>query len=249
MSEWCAPDFEPLVLVEGSGALLRDSEGREYIDGNSSIWTNLHGHRHPKIDAAIRAQLDRMAHTSSLGFTNPPAIRLAEELVALFPKDTLTRVFYSDNGSTAIEVALKNGGAILAVARAARTDKFHRVHQRLPRGYHGRGEPGRCEAVPRALCSVAVSSDACFRHRRGEQGRPMSDTVAAVVIEPLIQGAAGMRHTGRGDARGIAALVRRAWRFADRGRNHDRVLRAHGNDASRASRKTSCPISSPWRRG
>src|SRR5438874_10038072 len=71
MREWCAPEHEPLILVEGQGAMLRDSTGREYIDGNSSIWTNIHGHNHPHINAAIRRQLGRVAHTSFLGFTNP----------------------------------------------------------------------------------------------------------------------------------------------------------------------------------
>ena len=107
MSEWCAPEHEPLVLVEGRGALLWDSEGREYIDGNSSIWTNIHGHNHPHINAAIRRQLERVAHTSFLGFTNPAAIKLAEAIVGLFPPDTLTRIFFSDDGSTGMEVALR----------------------------------------------------------------------------------------------------------------------------------------------
>ena len=80
------PDHEPIVLVGGEGAIVRDSRGREYIDGNSSIWTNIHGHNHPRINAAIRAQLDRVAHTSFLGTTNPPAIRLAREIVELFPR-------------------------------------------------------------------------------------------------------------------------------------------------------------------
>src|SRR5438128_3321585 len=105
--EWCAPANEPLVLVEGRGALLRDSGGREYIDGNSSIWTNIHGHNHPHINAAIRRQLDRVAHTSFLGFTNPAAIELARAIVDLFPKDSLSRVFFSDDGSTGIEVSLR----------------------------------------------------------------------------------------------------------------------------------------------
>src|SRR5438105_2764869 len=74
MRDWCAPEHESLVLVEGEGAILRDSRGREYIDGNSSIWTNIHGHNHPHINGAIRKQLDHVAHTSFLGFTNPPAI-------------------------------------------------------------------------------------------------------------------------------------------------------------------------------
>src|SRR6202790_3432641 len=107
MREWCAPEHEPVVLVEGKGALLRDSKGREYIDGNSSIWTNIHGHNHPQINAAIRDQLDRIAHTSFLGFTNPPAIKLARAMVDLFPRNTLSRVFYSDDGSTGVEPALR----------------------------------------------------------------------------------------------------------------------------------------------
>src|SRR5262245_55940220 len=85
MSVWCADDHELLVLIEGRGAILRDSRGREYIDGNSSIWTNVHGHNHPHINEAIRAQLGRVAHTSFLGFTNPVTIELAEAIVSLFP--------------------------------------------------------------------------------------------------------------------------------------------------------------------
>ena len=86
MGEWCAPEHEPIVLVEGEGAIVRDSRGREYIDGNSSIWTNIHGHNHPKINAAIRAQLERVAPTSFLGTTHPPAIDLARRLVRLSPQ-------------------------------------------------------------------------------------------------------------------------------------------------------------------
>ena len=107
LREWCAPEYEPLVLVEGHGAVLRDSRGGEYIDGNSSIWTNIHGHNHPHINAAIRRQLDRVAHTSFLGFTNPVAIELAQAIAGLFPDNSLRRVFFSDDGSTGIEVALR----------------------------------------------------------------------------------------------------------------------------------------------
>ena len=90
MGEWCAPEHEPIVLVEGEGAIVRDSRGREYIDGNSSIWTNIHGHNHPKINAAIRAQLERVAHTSFLGTTNPPAIDLARRDRRSWPFATAT---------------------------------------------------------------------------------------------------------------------------------------------------------------
>src|SRR5438552_17823540 len=106
MPEWCAPEHEPMVIVEGRGAILRDAQGREYIDGNSSIWTNIHGHNHPRINAAIREELDRIAHSSFLGATHAAAINLAGDIIAVFPPETLTRVFYSDDGSTAIEVAL-----------------------------------------------------------------------------------------------------------------------------------------------
>jgi adenosylmethionine-8-amino-7-oxononanoate aminotransferase len=107
IAEWCAADHEPIVLVEEQGALLRDSRGREYIDGNSSIWTNVHGHNHPHINAAIRQQLDRVAHTSFLGFTHPPAVGLAKAIADLFPTGTFSRVFYSDDGSTGILRAVR----------------------------------------------------------------------------------------------------------------------------------------------
>jgi adenosylmethionine-8-amino-7-oxononanoate aminotransferase len=102
---------EPIVMVEARGALLRDAHGREYLDANSSIWTNLHGHNHPRINAALRRQLSRIAHSSALGFANEPASRLAERLVhAANPPAIATRlakVFFSDDGSTALEVAIK----------------------------------------------------------------------------------------------------------------------------------------------
>jgi len=132
MREWCAPEHEPLVLVEGHGAILRDSRGREYIDGNSSIWTNIHGHNHPHINAALRKQLDRMAHTSFLGFTNPPAIELARAIVDLFPTNTLSRVFYSDDGSTGTEVALRIADQYWRL-RNSRKHQFIAFQN----GYHG----------------------------------------------------------------------------------------------------------------
>ena len=194
--DWGAPEHEPLVLVEGEGALLRDSEGREYIDGNSSIWTNLHGHRHPRIDAAIRAQLDRVAHTSFLGFTHPPAAQLARELVALWPADSLTRVFFSDDGSTAIEVALKMAAQFWQQSGQAKRTRF----VAFTGAYHGDtmgasslgGIPafhGKFSAWQFPAEHVATMDDlAALDPTR----------IAAVVIEPLLQGAAGMRLWPRG---------------------------------------------------
>ncbi|KAB2648432.1 MAG: adenosylmethionine--8-amino-7-oxononanoate transaminase [Verrucomicrobia bacterium] len=194
--DWGAPEHEPLVLVEGEGALLRDSEGREYIDGNSSIWTNLHGHRHPRIDAAILAQLDRVAHTSFLGFTHPPAAQLARELVALWPADSLTRVFFSDDGSTAIEVALKMAAQFWQQSGQAKRTRF----VAFTGAYHGDtmgasslgGIPafhGKFSAWQFPAEHVATMDDlAALDPTR----------IAAVVIEPLLQGAAGMRLWPRG---------------------------------------------------
>src|SRR5262245_25752297 len=102
---------EPLVIVAGNGAVLRDAKGREYLDANSSIWTNLHGHNHPRINAAIQRQLRKIAHSSALGLANEPASVLAERLVEIantkVSRKRLAKVFYSDDGSTALEVALK----------------------------------------------------------------------------------------------------------------------------------------------
>ncbi len=110
---------EPIVITRGKGTILEDQHGKKYLDGNSSIWTNLHGHNHPKINLAIKKQLSKIAHSSALGFANEPASLLAEKLVnAANPvparartnkrlKPELDKVFYSDDGSTALEVALK----------------------------------------------------------------------------------------------------------------------------------------------
>ncbi|HEY5232244.1 MAG TPA: aminotransferase class III-fold pyridoxal phosphate-dependent enzyme [Verrucomicrobiae bacterium] len=104
---------EPVVILEGHGTILRDAKGREYLDANSSIWTNLHGHNHPKINAAISRQLKKIAHSSTLGFANEPASLLAEKLVYAAnsklktQNSKLEKVFFSDDGSTAMEVALK----------------------------------------------------------------------------------------------------------------------------------------------
>ena len=192
MGEWCAPDHEPIVLVEGRGALLWDSEGREYIDGNSSIWTNIHGHNHPHINAAIRQQLERVAHTSFLGFTNPAAIELAQQVVALFPLDTLTRVFFSDDGSTGMEVALR---IVEQYWRLGGTPRPTFVAFRG--GYHGD------TAGAASLGANAMFNGPSGWHFPARQIGTVEDLerlsedearqVGAVVIEPLVQGAAGMK--------------------------------------------------------
>jgi adenosylmethionine-8-amino-7-oxononanoate aminotransferase len=193
MREWCAPGHEPLILVEGHGAMLRDSEGHEYIDGNSSIWTNIHGHNHPHINAAIRRQLDRVAHTSFLGFSNPAAIELAQAIVGLFPDSTLSRVFFSDDGSTGIEVALRIADQYWRLRHSRR---HHFVA--FQNGYHG-DTAGAASLGATAMFQVG-STRWNFPAMQVPNIKALETLapaeiakIAAVVIEPLIQGAAGMR--------------------------------------------------------
>jgi adenosylmethionine-8-amino-7-oxononanoate aminotransferase len=129
---------EPIVIVEGKGAILRDVHGREYLDANSSIWTNLHGHNHPKINAAIQRQLKKIAHSSALSLANEPAALLAAKLVRTanpqfaIRNPQLNKVFFSDDGSTALEVALK-----LAYEFARRTCAAEPKFLSLEGAYHG----------------------------------------------------------------------------------------------------------------
>jgi len=131
MRDWLR--HEPIVIVSGKGAVLRDARGREYLDANSSIWTNLHGHRHPKIDAALQRQLKKIAHSSALGLANEPASVLAAKL-ARIAGSPLSKVFYSDDGSTAIEVALK---LAYEFTRRTRGPKNRPRFLSLEGGYHG----------------------------------------------------------------------------------------------------------------
>ena len=104
MSLWL--DSEPLVISRAEGMYLIDSDGNKYLDGVSSLWCNVHGHRVPEIDRAIREQLDKVAHTTMLGLASEPAILLADRLMKIVPSN-LKKVFYSDSGATATEIAFK----------------------------------------------------------------------------------------------------------------------------------------------
>ncbi len=238
MRDWLLD--EPIVLVAGKGAVLWDSRGREYLDANSSIWTNLHGHNHPRINKAIRQQLSRVAHTSLLGFANEPASRLAGRLVALAagpgrrtgtktsqdnplsgPK--LTKVFYSDDGSTAVETALKlayeyarrtgekrprflslegayHGDTVGAVS-VGHIDRFHRAYSGLlfPSGAvmapycyrcpYNRAKPERADARESRRCRWECLD---VLQRTLDSARKRARPYTAFVVEPGMQGAAGM---------------------------------------------------------
>lgn len=253
MRDWCRS--EPVVIVEGKGAVLVDAQGRTYLDGNASIWTNLHGHRHPRINAAIRRQLGRIAHSSSLGLANEPASTLAAELVRLANPKTrrgavgraipggptrLAKVFFSDDGSTALEVALKLAWEF---TRRTRGDKAPRFLS-LQGAYHGDTvgavSLGHIDLFHQAFGGLLFRSDAvmapyCYRcpynrarpertdARNGrqcqwecvdqvekvlERSRRRGAGYAGFVVEPRMQGAAGMIPQPVGWLEKVVGLVR-----------------------------------------
>lgn len=193
-SEWCAPEHEPLVLVKGRGVWLWDSEGRRYFDGNSSIWTNIHGHGHPRIAAAITAQLERVEHVSFLGFTHPWAAELAAKLCGLFPPGTLERGFFSDDGSTAVEVALR----MALQFRLQSGQPARRAFVAFVNGYHGDTLGAASLGGVERFTGFSRGMGFEVRHVTGlEQLHGLApeflERVAGVVIEPVIQGVNGMR--------------------------------------------------------
>src|SRR5918998_783728 len=201
---------EPLIVESAEGTDLIDVHGRRYIDGVSSLWCNVHGHRHPRIDAAVREQLDSVAHSTMLGLSHRPGIELAGRLVELAPPG-LTRVFYSDSGSTAAEIALKMAfqywrqrgeerprflalrmayhGDTIGSVSVGGIDLFHSLYRPLLFDTL-KAEPGDLDDMDRLLGEHA-----------GE--------VAAVIMEPLVQGAAGMLMHPKGYLRGLRELCDR----------------------------------------
>ena len=194
---------DKLVIERGEGNYLIDTEGRRYLDAISSLWVNVHGHRKKEIDQALKDQIDKVAHSTLLGSSNVPAIELAEKLVTLanekLKASTLNHVFYSDNGSTAVEVALKIAfeywqlkgckkkqkfvsfkdsyhGDTLGAVSVGHIEIFHEIYRPLLFSTHQAPSPRDPECIP-------------FLEKLFEQS---SGEVAAVVIEPLIQGAGGM---------------------------------------------------------
>ena len=183
---WTAADEEPLVIVRGEGARLWDSEGRCYLDGNASIWTNIHGHRHPVLDRALKAQVDSIAHSSFLGLANPRAAELAERLCGFFPEQTLERVFFSDDGSTAVEVALK-----MALQFRVQTGEGERTRfVAFDNAYHGdtlgAASLGGVSRFFERFRRFGLEVD--FISSVEELGRLDAGSIAGVILEPLIQG-------------------------------------------------------------
>jgi adenosylmethionine-8-amino-7-oxononanoate aminotransferase len=184
----------PLVIDHADGTNLYDADGNAYIDGVASLWCNVHGHRHPAIDAAVRAQLDKVAHSTMLGLSHAPAIELAERLTRISPPG-LTRVFYSDSGSSAVEVALK-----MAVQWwAQRGERQRTAFICLENAYHG--DTLGAVSVGGIETFHSLYFPLLFNTWRAKAGdvedmaallHQHHERVAAVIVEPLVQGAAGM---------------------------------------------------------
>ncbi len=209
MADWLAE--EPLVIAEAEGCTLVDTRGRRYLDGVSSLWCNVHGHRHPALDAALRNQLARVAHSTLLGLASVPSIELARALIEIAPRG-LTRVFYSDAGATAVEAALR----IALQYHQPRGEPARTRFASLVEGYHGDTlgavGVGYSEAFHRFVAgavvpAVRLTPPHVFRWQRGMDAESAlaaalaeaqqtlaahGPTLAAVVVEPLVQGAAGM---------------------------------------------------------
>lgn len=195
MKDWVRE--EPLIIDSADGIYLKDIDGNIYMDGVSSLWVNLHGHAQAHIDAALKKQIDKLSHSTLLGLSNTPAIELAKRLIEIAPKG-LTKVFYSDNGSTAVEIAIKMAYQYWQNTEVKK--KTYLVH--LSHSYHGDTlgsvSVGGIDLFHKVYRKLIFKTIALKGHgwqaveeleklleRRG-------DSIAALVVEPLVQGAAGM---------------------------------------------------------
>ncbi len=221
-------EHEPLLIERGDGCTLFDIDGRAYLDGVSSLWCNLHGHRHPRLDAALLDQAGKIAHTTSLGTSNSTTIRLARRLVELAPSG-LAHVFFSDNGASAVEVALKMAfqywrqcpqprpekcgyvalgdayhGDTLGSVSVGGVARFHAMFAPLLFDVHRLPSPNPYRppegVATEELCAHALTELEQLLAREHER-------IAALVMEPLVQCAAGMIMHPEGYLRGVRALT------------------------------------------
>ncbi len=224
MADWL--DSEPVIIESGEGFTLVDTEGRCYIDGVSSLWCNVHGHRVKKIDDAIRAQMDKIAHSTLLGLGQTAAIELAQKLVQIAPAG-LEKVFYSDSGATAVEIAIKiayqywqnigrtqktkfialkeayHGDTVGSVSVGG-MDLFHGIFKSLlfETHYVPSPYPYRYDGTPQACAEASLTCMEALLKDHGE-------TVAGIVVEPLVQGAAGILVHPAGFLKGVETLARK----------------------------------------
>ena len=227
MQEWLAED--PLFIVRGEGCYLYDTEGRRYLDGVSSLWANLHGHCRPEINEAIRKQLNLVAHSTLLGLSNAPSATLAKKLVEVTPQG-LDRVFYSDCGATAVEIALKlavqywklkgetrrtefaslegsyHGDTVGAMSVGA-SETFHRFHREMLFPCHRIPPPHVFRYFKGMSGDAAREASLAAAEKLFTQHGPK---LAAVIIEPLMQGAAGMWAQPNGFLKRLSELAHKS---------------------------------------
>ncbi|KPV55765.1 adenosylmethionine-8-amino-7-oxononanoate aminotransferase [Paenibacillus sp. A3] len=217
---------EPLIIERGEGILLYDVRGRAYYDGFSSVWLNVHGHNVPELNEAVASQLAKVAHSTLLGMANVPAIELAANLVRIAP-ERLTKVFYSDAGATGVEIALKMAfqywhnrgmgrktkfitmnqayhGDTLGAVSVGAIPLYHNVFRPLlfsscviPYPYAYRTEGGASAAMEATLSTLRTLLES------------QADEMAALLVEPVVQGASGIIVMPQGCLREIAALCRK----------------------------------------
>ncbi|WP_207712573.1 adenosylmethionine--8-amino-7-oxononanoate transaminase [Desulfofundulus sp. TPOSR] len=222
---------KPLIIARGEGSYLIDVEGNRYLDGVSSLWVTVHGHCHPALNRAIKEQLDEIAHSTLLGLANVPSILLAKKLVEITPPG-LSKVFYSDAGATAVEIALKmafqywqqkEGGCFrsktkfISLVEAYHGDTIGSVSVGGISLFHGIFRPllFECLHAPAPYCyrcPLERERESCgmaCADRLEELLKEHHQEVAAVIIEPLVQGAAGMITAPDGFLRRVRELCTR----------------------------------------
>src|SRR3984957_7391323 len=223
MRQWM--EGEQLVITDAEGMYLIDSDGKRYLDGVSSLWCNVHGHRVPEIDVAILAQLDKVAHTTMLGLSSEPAIVLADRLMKLVPKN-LKKIFYSDSGATATEIAFKLAaqywhnigqsekrefvgfgeayhGDTFGAMSVGTTDAFHRPY--LPLLFKTHFAPTPFVYHSETPHDPHAVKEKCLRELERIL-KERSKTIAAVCIEPIVQGAGGIIVQPGGFLKGVREL-------------------------------------------
>lgn len=219
MQDWVASD--PLVIESGAGNWLIDTDGHRYLDGVSSLWCMVHGHRHPHIDAALHDQLDKISHSTLLGLTNTAIVEAAEALIEVVPAG-LTRAFFSENGAAAVEVALKMAYQHWVLRGVEGRTKFVALDQAYHGDTLGAVSVGGIDEFHAAFGPLLFDALHAPTNLRGADGSypdllaemeallaAHADQTAAVIIEPLVQGAAGMITFPDGYVAGVRELCDR----------------------------------------
>lgn len=224
MQDWLAE--EPVIIERGEGCYLIDTAGNRYIDGVASMWTNVHGHNHPELNAALKTQVDKIAHTTLLGYSNIPAIELAKKLVELTPAG-LNKVFYSDNGSTAVEIALK----MVYQYWQHKGEPQRKLFIHFDKAYHGDTvgamSVGGIDSFYTTFDSllfegIRVSPPETYRNANTANSvvktqwlkavesalSEHNGQVAGIILEPLIQGAGGMLISPQGFLNELSELAK-----------------------------------------